>query len=100
MEFPSNWDMANDKAHRLYKKCKKYYKVDEEDKFIDVFNLHPIVHVYCLGVIIYNFISIIIIILKKKSYLKVNISFTLSLLFSIGSFLTVSLYYIKKVIKI
>ncbi|ORX81656.1 hypothetical protein BCR32DRAFT_268171 [Anaeromyces robustus] len=98
MEFPSSWDNSNPHAHDVYNRCKKYYSSGDEDKFVNVFKPSIFSRFICGELMNYIVISVILILIKKKAYVKMNCNITLLLLFSFGALLSVIIFYFRRVL--
>ena len=97
MEFPSEWDELNPYTWKLYNRCRAFYKENEEKKFIDVFHPSAFFNYFCTVVLVYTFISFVVIILKRKAYEKLNFSVKLSLLFTFGTMINILNSFFRRV---
>jgi len=88
--FPTEWDKTNPYAIRLFNTCKIYYKKGEEKKLYEAFRPHIVFIVFCSSVICYTLAMLIAIIVKRDVYIKSKSNITLSVLFSIGTLISVS----------
>jgi len=96
MEYPSTWDKTNTQAVAVYEKCRKYYKEDEEEKFVDIFIPSVFSRIFFGIVLYYCGISLVLIIIERNSYKKMKCSILICLLFSIGSLINMfNFYYLR-----
>ncbi|ORX81655.1 hypothetical protein BCR32DRAFT_293168 [Anaeromyces robustus] len=96
MDFPMNWDKTNPQAQNIYNKCKSHYSLGQEEEFENIFVPSIGFRIICGVVMYYNIISLILIIIKKRTYKKMNCNIQLLFLFSTGSFLSVIIFYFQR----
>jgi len=96
IEFPEAWDRTDPYARKQYNKCKYYYSPGEEEKFLKVFESSGFFNIFCSIVLAYTIIASSLILIKNKTYKKMNWNINISLLFSLGTILNVINFFIRR----
>ncbi|ORY08755.1 hypothetical protein LY90DRAFT_678176 [Neocallimastix californiae] len=97
VSFPPQWDKTNPYAMILYDKCKMHYKLNEEEKLYESFIPNAVFHAICISVLVYSYISLILVIIKRDAYIKTKSNVNLSIIFSVGTIMNVTSLYLKRV---